>query len=175
MLFVIKAFITLRGIVGSTIGSQGNCPSLKSCQSLLNHSELQVVQSQTSSQFEYQLQIESIPIKLIGFSSSYQVPSGQDSQEQSNQAYYTYSRQVPSQAYQQLYLQAFPYSSYLLSNGLDSSSPFYSIQSLFKDTLSQSQYYPLSFSSQVHRGLPRPVELQQRTQLSYQGQGYSIF
>ena len=178
MLYVVRALVTLKdsGIVGSAIGSQGNCPSLKSHQSPLTHLVVLVALSQIG-----QLQTESIPVQLIRSLLSYQVPSDQDSQQQSDLAYSRCSKQTPSQALEQYtHSQAYLCSGHPQSNGLSSTSPSCLRLSYSRGTLKcilkycpLSQYYSLSsFGHQVCIGLPILTELQQRIQLQYQGQRY---
>ena len=180
MPFVVKAFVTLKGseIVGSAVESQGNCPSLKSRWSPLTHLVVLVALSQIG-----QLQTESIPVQLIGSLLSYQVPSDQDSQQQSDLACGRCSKQTPSQALEQYtYSQAYPRSGYPQSNGLSSTGPSRLGLSHCRGTLKcilkyypLSQYYSLSsFGHQVCVGLPIPAELQQCIQLWYQGQRYPM-
>ena len=162
---IIKAFVTCKGvIVGSAIGSQGNCSSLKSCQSPLTYLVALVAQSQIS-----WLQTESIPVQLIGSLLSYQVPSDQDSQQQSNLACDRYSKQTPSQALEQYaYSQAYSCSGHPWSDGLSSTGPSCLGLSYSRGTLKCIlKYYPLSqhyslssFGHQVCVGLLIPTKLQ---------------
>ena len=172
---VIRAQVTCIAAVGSSIGSQGNCASLKSRWSHLTHFELQEAQSQSRQSIErYQL-IQSAVIKLIR-SWPFGSPSDQGSRLYSSQAYYSYSIQAPSTLSYILpyYPTSWLYPYILGYNSLDNISPSYLSQSLFGGSSKLSQSLPSVFL-ESRTSLPRHAKLLLYTRLLCQGLIYLMF
>ena len=185
MPYVIRAQVTYIAAVGSSVGSQGNCASLKSYQSHLTHFKLQEAQSQSRQstrnfQAVSQRLIQSAIIKLIR-SQPFGGPSDQGSCLYSSQAYYSYSIQAPSTLF---YILPYCPTSWLcpyilVCNSLDNISPSYLGQSLFggSSKLSRSlpSYRVYSTFQESRIGPPRHAELPLHTRLLCQGLIYLTF
>ena len=177
---VIRAQVTRIAAVGSSVGSWGNYASLKSRQSHLTYFELQEAQSQSRPSTErYQL-IQSAVVELIG-SQPFGGPSDQGSRLHSGQAYYSCSIQAPfALSYILPYRPTSRLCSYIQAyDGLDSISPFYLGQSLFRGSLKPSRSLPshgvYSTFQKSYIGLPRHAKLLLYTRLLCQGLIYLTF
>ena len=172
---IIRAQVTYIVAVGSSVGSQGNYASLKSRQSHLTYFELQEAQSQSRQSTErYQL-IQSAVIKLIR-SQLFSGPSNQGSRLYSSQAYYSYSIQAP---FALSYILPYYPNSWLCPyiqayDSLDSISPFYLGQSLFRGSSKPSRSLPSIFP-ESRTSLPRHAKLLLHTRLLCQGLIYLMF
>ena len=185
MPYVVRAQVTYIAAVGSSIGSQGNYASLKSCQSHLTHFKLQEAQSQSrQSTRDFQAiswrLIQSAIVKLIR-SQLFSGSSDQGSRLYSSQAYYSYSIQAPSTlSYILPYYPTSQLCPYILAyDSLDNISPSCLSQSLFRGSSKPSRSLPsygvYSAFQESRTGPLRHAELLLHTRLLYQGLIYLTF